>query len=175
MSNALPERIDAWRTVASRRIHAGTLPLSAMPRLVGLLADAQGECSFELAFERDPFGVAGVSLKVKTRLPLVCQRTLARFELPVEVDQRLGLVSDERDEAALPPEYEAVLVPEDGMLDPSSLIEDELILAVPVVPIDPALPEEGAVWSSQEPREAEENPEPKPNPFAALARLKQTS
>lgn len=175
MSNALPERIDAWRTVAARRIYAGTLPLSSMPRLVGLLADAQGECSFELAFERDKFGVASIDLKAKARLPLVCQRTLARFELPVEVDQRLGLVSDERDEAALPPECEAVLVPEDGMLDPSVLIEDELILAVPVVPIDPALPEEGAVWCSQEPPLLEEDQEQMPNPFAALARLKQDS
>ncbi len=179
MSNALPEHIDAWRTVASRRIYAGTLPLSAMPRLCELLADAQGQCAFELSFDRDPFGIAIVEVKATTRLPLVCQRTLARFELEVKVNQRLGLISDERDEAALPADVEPVLVPEDGTLVPLALIEDELILAVPVVPVDPAvldnMPEHGVVWSSETPEEKAENDLPAPNPFAALARLKQES
>lgn len=176
MSNALPEHIDAWRTVAARRTYAGTLPLSAMPRLVGLLADAEGECEFELAFERDPFGIAIVDLKAKTRLPLVCQRSLERFELAVEVKQQLGLISDERDEASLPADVEPVLVAEDGMLEPLALIEDELILAVPVVPVNPAIeaqaPEDGVLWTSESPEEQAENDRPAPNPFAALASLK---
>ena len=35
-------------------------------------------------------------------LPLICQRGLERFELPVHIDTRLGLIAREADEAGLP-------------------------------------------------------------------------
>jgi uncharacterized protein len=57
--------------------------------------------------------------------------------LPVQLVQRLGLIRDEADEAALPEGYEALLVEADGMLHPAVLVEDELILALPVVPVSP--------------------------------------
>ena len=66
---------------------------------------------------------------------------MQRFLLPVHLVQRLGLVRDEDEEQALPPDYEALLVPEDGNLRPLDLVEDELVLAVPVVPLASALPE----------------------------------
>ena len=78
-----------------------------------------------------------VELRIDAALPLECQRSLQRFLLPVQLVQRLGLIRDEADEAALPPEYEALLVPADGMLRPAELVEDELILALPVVPVSP--------------------------------------
>jgi uncharacterized protein len=45
-------------------------------------------------------------------------------------------------------------------------VEDELILAIPVVPIDPRSTEVTADWP------ADVEVEEKPNPFAALAALK---
>jgi hypothetical protein len=47
------------------------------------------------------------------------------------------LIRDEDEESALPPEYEPLLVPEDGQLRPADLVEDELVLAVPVVALSP--------------------------------------
>ena len=72
-------------------------------------------------------------------LPLVCQRTLEVYRQPVHVEQRLGLIGHESDEAALPPGYEALLIV-DGQLHPAEVIEDELILALPVVPLKPGAP-----------------------------------
>ena len=62
-------------------------------------------------------------------MPLECQRSRSVL-LPVHMVQRWGLIRDEADEAALPAEYEALLVPEDGMLRPLDLVEDELVLAI---------------------------------------------
>ena len=62
---------------------------------------------------------------------------LKRFLQPVQLVQRLGLIREEADEAGLPEGYEPLLVPDDGMLRPAELVEDELILAVPVVPAMP--------------------------------------
>lgn len=166
MSANTPEMLDAWRMVAARRSFEGRLPLSAMTRLQGLLVDTEGEVRYTVEFDRDALQVPYIGLRIEAGLPLVCQRSLQRFVLPVTVEQRLGLVRSEDEEAALPPGYEALLVPEDGMLRPAELVEDELVLAVPVVPVDPDSEAVEREWAADEEEVA------KTSPFAALASLK---
>jgi uncharacterized protein len=167
MSTDVPEILDAWRMVAARRGFEGRLPLSSLPRLKEVLADADsGDVAFSLDFDRDAMQVPYVELRVEAGLPLVCQRTLQRFVLPVSLVQRLGLVRDEADEAGLPEGYEALLLADDGELRPMELVEDELILAVPVVPVKPGSEEVERDW----PVSTEE--EVRANPFSALAALK---
>lgn len=173
MSADKPESIDAWRAVTARRIHEGEVPLARFTRLADSLADAEGVCRFRIEFGRDAFGAATASLSADAGLPLVCQRTLQRFVLPVHVEQQLGLIRNEREEAALAPETEPVLVPEDGMLCPLDLVEDELILALPVVPLSPRGPDEPEPPSAVD--EHANSDSSSPNPFAALAALKQKS
>lgn len=168
MSADLPVSLDAWRAVSARRVYEGQVGLSAFRRLHDSLADADGTCRFRLSFDRDSFGMATVEVEADTELPLVCQRSLQRFQLPVSIRQRLGLVRNEKEEAGLPPEVEPVLVGADGELSPLALIEDELILALPVVPLSPQ------AESEPEP-EAPVEDEPRVNPFAALAALKKQS
>ncbi len=163
MSVALPERVDASRMVQARRFFAGKLPLASFRRLRESLAAVEGEASYELEFGKDELGVAYLAVRVDADLPLTCQRTLEAYREPVHVDQRLGLIGEESEEAALPPGYEPLLIP-DGELSLADVIEDELILALPVVPLKPGAPlewhDEGAVEESE------------PNPFAALGTLR---
>lgn len=123
--------------VAAQREFEGRIPLASMTRLQGGLLDGDGEARYTLAFGVDALKVSFAELRVDAELPLECQRSLRRFLLPVRLVQRLGLIRDEAEEAALPPDYEALLVPADGMLRPAELVEDELILALPVVPVSP--------------------------------------
>ncbi len=167
MSATLPEVLDAWRMVAARRCFEGRLPLSTFARLCGSLEVVEGDCRFVLEFGRDALGVRFLELQLEAELPLQCQRTLESFRLPVRVTQRLGLITDESQEAGLPPGYEPVLLDAEGALRPAELIEDELILAVPVVPVKPGTEAVERVF----PAESAED-EPVPNPFAALAALK---
>ncbi|MFC0677568.1 YceD family protein [Lysobacter korlensis] len=169
MSANLPEVFDAWRMVAARRGVEGRLPLSALTRLRGSLLDGDGEVTFSIEFGQDALKVPYAELRIDAELPLECQRSLERFALPVHIEQRLGLIRSESEEAALPPGYEPLLMPEDGMLRPAELVEDELILAVPVVPIMPGSDVVEREWPVEEGGSAE--PE-RPNPFAALAALK---
>ncbi len=169
MSVGLPESIDVWRAAGGRRIYEGQVGLASLKRLLPSLTDGESNCSFRLAFERDASGQALVQLTASTQLPLQCQRTLERFLLPVEVNQTLGLIRNEADEAALLPEVEPVLVPDNGMMRLLDLIEDELILAVPVLPVSPGTDPLDHV---EEVDEAEEAGASRPNPFAVLASLK---
>lgn len=166
MSHPVPDVLDAWRMVAAQREFEGRIPLAAMTRLGSSLLDTEGEVRFRLAFGIDAMRVSYVELGIDAELALECQSSLQRFLFPVRISQRLGLIRDEADEAALPEEYEALLVDADAMLRPAELVEDELILALPVVAVAPdaevverdfapTIEEAGAV-----------------NPFAALAGLK---
>ncbi|PZQ10479.1 MAG: hypothetical protein DI564_15950 [Rhodanobacter denitrificans] len=165
MSAALPETVDAWRMVQGQRAFQGRLPLAGFARLSDSLADADGDVAYDLEFGRDAYGIAFLRLHVDAGLPLICQRTLERFVQPVTIDQRLGLISKEQDEAGLPEGYEPLLIA-DGQLVPADVIEDELILTLPVVPVSPGAPLEFTTGAEEADETARENP------FAVLARLK---
>ena len=165
-NSRVPESVDAWRMVAAQREFEGRIPLAAMTRLRDGLLQPEGDARYVLAFGIDALTVPFAELRIEAELPLECQSSLQRFLLPVQLVQRLGLIRDEADEAALPPEYEALLVEADGMLKPAELVEDELILALPVVPVSP---DAEAVERDFAPT-AEETAQA--SPFAALAGLK---
>jgi uncharacterized protein len=156
--------------VSARRSFAGELPITAMSRLCEALADTDGMARFELDFGRDEFGVAYLDVRVQAPLSLVCQRTLEPFVLPLAVNSRLGLIRSEREESALPPGCEPLLVAEDGSLNLTDVIEDEVLLALPLIPVNPdsAPPDEAT-----SPYPANESGEGRSdNPFAVLRELK---
>jgi len=147
------------------------MPVAALERLCGALAGNVGEVSFRLDFGRDGLGTDYVDVHAQAPLTMICQRTLEPFVLPVTVDSRLGLIRRERDEAGLPPGCEPLLVAEDGRLRPADVIEDELLLALPLVPVNPdsSLPDAAVDHGAtgQDDAAGQEN-----NPFAVLRELK---
>lgn len=170
MSVTLPESVDAWRMVSARRSFQGVLPIAGLPRLGEALAGTEGTAHYELDFGRDEFGTAYLAVRVQAPLTLTCQRTLEPFVLPVTVDSQLGLIRSEREESALPPGFEPLLVADDGKLSLADVIEDELLLALPLVPVNPdsQLPEE-VVGPAPEEISGEGRSD---NPFAVLRELK---
>jgi uncharacterized protein len=166
MSAALPDRVDVARQVQACRTYEGTLPLASMHRLRGSLAKVEGEARYYVEFGRDSLGVAYLEMRVEAGLPLLCQRTLEVYIEQVSINQRLGIIAEESEEAALTPGYEPLLV-EGGQVDIAAVIEDELILALPVVPLKPGEPLE---WKDRADDVASE--EKPTSPFAVLGTLK---
>ena len=182
MSEVLPASIDPWQAVARRVAFAGTVSLSALPRLAGLLApEALGEASpveYRLAFEHDSARRPVVLGSVRALLPLECQRCLGVVEHRVEAEIRLLLTPGEA--AGDPPEpYEALPV-SDERLAPLDLIEDELLLALPQIPTHPiGLCQAGGAetqlsWLNPgqdlaQGQAADDEHSGRPNPFSVLA------
>ena len=182
MSEVLPSSIDPWQAVARHAAFAGTVSLSALPRLAGLLVqEALGEAApaeYRLAFERDSARRPVVLGSVQALLPLECQRCLGVVEHQVEAEIRLLLTPGEA--PGEPPEpYEALPV-SDERLAPLDLIEDELLLALPQIPMHPfGLCRAGGAetqrpWRDPGPHLAQEQAADddqggRPNPFAVLA------
>src|SRR6185295_7419853 len=109
MNAAFPEIVDPWRMVQARRSFQGSIELCAMPRLRESLAAADGVVTFDLEFGKDELGIALLQVRADATLSLLCQRTLEVFGLPVHIETRLGLITEESEEAGLPGGYEPLL------------------------------------------------------------------
>lgn len=158
--------------VAGRRSFQGVLPVAELPRLVEALAEDSGEIVYDLDFEQGELGDPELHLRLAARLTLECQRTLQPFEWPVEVDSRLGLLAREEDAAALPERCEPLLL-EHGTLQPRKVIEDELLLALPLVPVKPGSEILQGEWNTpgqEQPQDADGG-EAATHPFADLRKL----
>jgi len=107
--------------------------------------------------------------QLKTDLALICQRCLERYDIPVEVELKLNWVKSEQDAKKLPLRYEPLLV-ESIPLKLNDVIEDELLLALPIIAMH-ELDECNAAKFVTNDKAAEIEKE-KPNPFAVLAELK---
>jgi uncharacterized protein len=156
MLSLLPDFADPLRLCSLGKVYEGTIALADLPRLAPLLTSSEGEAAFALAFAMDEERRPRIRVQVKATLIVECQRCLG--PMGFEVDSVSDLV--------------AVSGPDEA--DRLSLIEDELILAIPSAPMH--VDDECAVdleTVNASPRGCEEpGDQGKPNPFAALAALK---
>lgn len=173
MSRDFPDWIDAERAAQAGRRFSGDARIEWMPRVVDLLdAPAPGDViAFEVSASLDESPgnahIVRLGVHVHGAVPMTCQRTLKRFMQPIDGRSDVAIVASEREAAGLPDNLEPKLVPE-GRLKLVELIEDELLLALPLVPRDPAsapVQNAGAGTERSAPDESE-------NPFAELARLR---
>ena len=114
-------------------------------------------------------GQIWLRLKASASLPMICQRCLHTVDAPLEVEREFRFVTDEATAEALDNDSEEDLLALSREFNLRELIEDELIMALPVVPRHDECPAEVQLASSDE--EFEEANAQKPNPFAALAGL----
>jgi len=173
MSRDFPDWIDAERAAQAERRFSGDVRIEWMPRIVDLLdaPAADDVIAFEVAASLDESpgnaNIVRLGVHVHGAVPMTCQRTLARFMQPIDSRSEVAVVASERAVEGLPENLEPKLVPE-GRLRLVELIEDELLLALPLVPRDPAsapVENAGDVIERAEPEEGD-------SPFAELARLR---
>lgn len=141
-----------------------TISVSQFSRLSGLLASGEGALDFRLKGGISAEGRPGLGLQVQGTLMLVCQRCLEPFEFKLDIAANFVIVPDE---SALPGEEaerddEDYLVA-DAHMQVIELIEDELLLAIPLAPMHA---DDECVAGSKL------NELKKPSPFAALKGLK---
>lgn len=113
-------------------------------------------------------------LTANTAVPLACQRCMAALDVNLMVDQWFRFVATEDIAMAEDDQSEEDLLVMEPYLDLLALLEDELLMAVPLVPmheecpVTPVLSAGGEALAPADRVEAS-----KPNPFAVLAKLKQ--
>lgn len=143
---------------------AGTFSPGELDRLADSLANGQGELRYRIDASLDPQRRQVVSCIIEGFVFLTCQNSLEVFRHDLALRDRLILVENESQLPGLEEESdeEDYLVVE-GPLDIRDVVEDAVLLALPMVPRKPGLEEaKGAGGEAQQ----------GPSPFAALASLK---
>ncbi|ODC05195.1 hypothetical protein BFW38_04915 [Terasakiispira papahanaumokuakeensis] len=172
-SDQLPDTIDPWKYCQSGRELKLTLDQALFKRASEMLVEVKGQMEFELQFDMDPQRQPFVKGHLRGEAVLTCQRCLQPMTAPLDDDFIWGLVRSEEAAENLPRLYEPVMI-EDEKLDLMSVLEDELILALPVVALHP---EEVCQLTLSEKARLEEAPkadDASENPFSALADLKRS-
>ena len=109
-------------------------------------------------------------LQAKTAIALTCQRCMGAVETPIEVDQWYRFVASEDVAMAEDDQSEEDLLVMEPQFDLLAVLEDELLMALPLVPMHDQCPVAPTLSAGE--IEAIGEAGEKPNPFAALAQLK---
>jgi len=174
MSGGLPTSIDpVWLANQQTRL-SGTIPLKRMKRLLADCHSEEGDARVDLQFGSDPNSEQRTMRgSIEAAVVITCERCLEPMTLPLVADIDMLIVTAEQ--AAAVDEQEDLLVA-DGPISLGELAENELILAMPMIPMHPEdecpastlLRDQGiAEKNRQDDGETE-------SPFAKLAELKRT-
>jgi len=172
MKPTLPVQLNFLQKAKSGLEIQGKMPLKHLKRLCEALLSDEGELEAELKF-----GKAGpipyIQGHVTAELELKCQRCMQSMHYTVDNHFKLGLVLNDEHIEKLPDEYEPYQVEEDENSRLADMLEDELLLALPLVAKhDFECSEYVQSTDSEQHRKSEvDSSENKENPFASLKDL----
>ena len=133
-NNNLPFKVDPYRFADHGVMLQGHVLLKDMHRLrSGLYSDA-GEVFLHLQFGVDEQGIRFLKGDYETHLMLQCQRCMGTFPYLAKGSFKLGIVEGDDEAIKLPTVYDPVIA-KGGILVLQDVIEDELIVNLPLVPM----------------------------------------
>jgi len=155
---------DPFRFAAEGRRLVRKVPVTELKRLAGSLLDTGGEVAYTVTGEVGADRRAHLRVVASGVLHLRCERCLGAMEWPLEIETLLQLVRPGEpipEEELEIEEFDAIEAGAD--MDVVALVEDEIVLAVPIAPrhesCDAPRPSGGVE---------------KKSPFAVLAKLRKT-
>jgi uncharacterized protein len=141
-----------------------TIAVFDFSRLKDVLFSPDGEIQFVLSGGRDTQGHPELELRVSGQLSLVCQRCLGAMAFELNTISRFLLVPDESRLPAPEDEREDVdYIVADTPIDVLTLIEDEMLLGLPLAPAHDDVNCSDALSAAKEQKES---------PFKVLQGLK---
>lgn len=136
-----PHRLDVAAFARAGAQLQGQWPLAQFARLlVDAAAPTPGAAEVAWAARGEQRPVPGhppqvwLQLQARAELVLACQRCLQPLPVPLAVDRALRFVEGEAEAERLDADSDDDVLALDHALDLQALIEDELILALPLVP-----------------------------------------
>lgn len=169
MFKGLPKNFEPYDWARKQRQVEGQAELGDMERLVEVGGNPADICRFNLEFDMDEMKVPRCKGSVTTRISMECQRCLN--DVTVDIASEfcwLFMFPTQMESLPDSEQYEKILIDEEGV-DLISLIEDEVMLALPIVAYHDDCDPPGG-----KPEQQDETPPQteKHNPFAVLEQLK---
>lgn len=155
---------------------AGEAPLEQFQRLTSYLFDAVGNVEFKLVFGETEKGMPFVTGRISTVVRRECVNCSHAVEEKVDFIPQIVVVKSEDEASELDEALDPVILT-DEKIELVNLIEDEIILALPILARHP----EGQcdpsyyTWKAeQETQKKNDGATQKENPFSVLAKLKKS-
>lgn len=173
-----PLRLDVAAFAADAGSLQGQWPADTLDRLAELQSAPQDTAlvpvDWQVSGTRVPVPAGEdelwLTLKANTSVWLACQRCLQPLPEALALSHRIRFVRGEAQAEALDAEIEDDVLALPRSLDLRELIEDELLLALPLVPRHPVCPQPLPMSAGEDELEADDSPDK--HPFAALQALK---
>ena len=168
MQRKLQRRYQIHKEVSRSGFYQGKIEVSELDRLSELLLSDQAIIAIEFNFIQSDYDAPMVEGRLQANLTVECQRCLKAVEIPLQIDFKL-LVNAPDDivaESSLDTVYS-----EDGILDIFEVVEDEIILGLPLVTTHDDV-SCNKFWQTQD---TDTEQVTKENPFSVLAKLKTTN
>jgi uncharacterized protein len=165
----LPITINPTRSAQRRLVCEGVFKLSEMTRLLATSEERSEHVQVSVKFDVDERGLTVMSGAASALVALTCQRCNEVFDHELEVDFTFSPAKNEEAAEKIPSYYDVIELNEDGEVNLRELVEEELILMIPLIPrheIEDCSADADSVWGEL-PEELD-----KPNPFEALKQLK---
>ncbi len=163
MSHRLPNIVDCWQEISQLSELSGVIPVKDCPNLSAACHAPEGTIEARLFFGRNDNNEPQIRGTIKASLTLLCQRCLEPMQFDIQHSFTVMPVLAAELEN-IPEDVEAVLLEDESTLSLVSLLEEECLLALPIVPKHPV----DVCGVTLHPN----IPEKKRNPFQVLAHLK---
>ena len=140
LAEALPKRIRYVRQGDLEGSYRGYIPLERLPRLMDFLEEsddgsegANAQVDVQLLFRKEGPDRFLVRVRAACRTQLSCQRCLQAVDVGLETDHEIVLSNRAKTIEDLQHDVDGLLT-EGDFVETAALIEDQLLLAVPMVP-----------------------------------------
>lgn len=131
-SGSLARWIDPIRLTDTGATLSGEFPICDMKRLSAMLAHHEGMVRFVLYFSKNEEGTRVITGKVNAQLQLICQRCNKPMDCIIDSNVHLSPIVNEKQASSLAKDLDP-LVTEGESIELLSIIEDEVILALPMI------------------------------------------
>jgi len=170
LNSTLPIYFDPRKYASHEMVLEGQMQLNLFKELCSVLASDTGDVVVHLSFKVDDKRYIATG-SIKVQVQILCQRCMQPAPYDIDIDIAIGFVYDEEHAKSLPEDYDPVIMI-DGEVVLAKMVEEELILALPVVAYhDESGCNPVALKYASSTDEAADD-EQKPNPFSILAQLK---
>lgn len=167
-----PKTVDALKMVEQRVDLQGKIALDRLDRVRDVLLDNSGEVEVKLSFDKDEEGIRTVTGALEVEVVMQCQRCLQPVTQRVDTPFKLGIVFSEEAAKNLPGYYDPLLLDSPEM-ELWQVVEEELILSLPIAATHPEGECSTGVMTFGEQLETDDSE--KVNPFQVLENLKDNS
>ncbi len=167
MQGRLKQHYQVHKEITRSSYFEGQIEVDNLSRLSELLASPQATIAVKFEFQSSDFDSPALAGEMQTELQMHCQRCLQAMPTPIQLEFKLLIdaTDDVVQESSLDTVYS-----DDGIIDIFEVVEDELILGLPLV----AKHDDDSCNKHWQASDNNQDTAVRENPFSVLKELKTT-